>query len=166
MSRKEITENKREPSPALTFNYNYLLQLHTINNRASSLSKWRPRLIQGPLDIWTEHSNCQIHNRGDSKTLIALLIPNIFLWNYFSMHIKAEGMIQFDIFHVCRKFNELSFAFSDLYSNQPKSEIYPKMPMFEQLKKQVPVNSKKFLTQFRKILIWPFWDYKSSWSGL
>jgi hypothetical protein len=29
------------------------------------------------------------------------------------------------------------------YSNQPKSEIYPRMPMFEQLKKQVPVNSKK-----------------------
>ena len=41
MSRKEITENKREPSPALTFKYNYLLQSHTIN----SLSKWRPRLI-------------------------------------------------------------------------------------------------------------------------
>ena len=34
---------------------------------------------QGPLNIWTEHSNCQIHSRGDSKTLIALLIPNIFL---------------------------------------------------------------------------------------
>ena len=45
VSRKEITENKREPSPALTFNYNYLLQLHTINIRASSLSKWRPRPI-------------------------------------------------------------------------------------------------------------------------
>ena len=36
-------------------------------------------LRQGPLNIWTEHSNCQIHSRGDSKTLIALLIPNIFL---------------------------------------------------------------------------------------
>ena len=45
------------------------------------------------------------------------------------MHIKDEGMTQ--------------IAFSELYSNQPKSEIYPKMPMFEQLKKQVPVNSKK-----------------------
>ena len=38
------------------------------------------------------------------------------------MHIKDEGMTQ--------------IAFSELYSNQPKSEIYPKMPMFEQLKKQ------------------------------
>ena len=33
---------------------------------------------QEPLNIWTEHSNCQIHSRGDSKTHIALLIPNNF----------------------------------------------------------------------------------------
>ena len=39
---------------------------------------WR-KLKQGPLNIWTEHSNCQIHIRGDSKTLIASLIPKIFL---------------------------------------------------------------------------------------
>ena len=51
------------------------------------------------------------------------------------MHIEAEGMTQFDI-----------FLFSELKAllNQQKSEIYPKMPMFEQLKKQVPVNSKQF----------------------
>ena len=36
--------------------------------------------------------------------------------------------------------------------------------MFEQLKKQVPVNSKIFWPLIRKILIWTFWDYKSSWS--
>jgi hypothetical protein len=54
------------------------------------------------------------------------------------MHIKAEGMTQFDIFHV---FVENSV--NELYSNQQKSEIYPKMPMFEQLRKQLPVNSKK-----------------------
>ena len=60
------------------------------------------------------------------------------------MHIKAEGMIQFDIFHVFVENSVNSELFSELYSNQPKSEIYPKMPMFEQLKKQVPVNSKKF----------------------
>ena len=47
------------------------------------------------------------------------------------MHIEAEGMTQF---------------FSELRALQQKSEIYPKMPMFEQLKKQVPVNSKQFLT--------------------
>ena len=33
----------------------------------------------GPLNTWTEHSNCQIHSRGDSKTLIVSLIPHIFL---------------------------------------------------------------------------------------
>ena len=53
------------------------------------------------------------------------------------MHIKAEGMTQFDILYV---FVELiqwtqSFGSSELYSNQPKSETYPKMPMSEQLKK-------------------------------
>ena len=37
---------------------------------------------QGPLNTWTEHSNCQIHSRGDSKTPIASLIPNIFLIFY------------------------------------------------------------------------------------
>ena len=36
----------------------------------------------GPLNTWTEHSNCQIHSRGDSKTPIASLIPNIFLIFY------------------------------------------------------------------------------------
>ena len=27
---------------------------------------------------------------------------------------------------------------------QPKSELHPKMPMFDELKNQVPVNSKNF----------------------
>ena len=55
------------------------------------------------------------------------------------MHTKIEDTTQFDVFHV---FVENSVN-SELYSNQPKSEIYPKIPMFEQLKKQVSVNSKK-----------------------
>ena len=58
------------------------------------------------------------------------------------MHTKIEDTTQFDVFHV---FVENSVN-SELYSNQPKSEIYPKMSMFEQLRKQVPVNSKQFLT--------------------
>ena len=61
------------------------------------------RVRQGPLNTWTVHINCQIHSRGDSNDLIALLVINIFLiflWNYFSIHIKAEGMTQSDIFHV------------------------------------------------------------------
>ena len=46
-------------------------------------------ISQGPLNIWTEHSNCQIHNRGDSKTLIALLIPNIFLIFFFEIIFRC-----------------------------------------------------------------------------
>jgi hypothetical protein len=46
--------------------------------------------------------------------------------------MKAEGMTQFDIFHV---FVENSVN-SELCSNQQKFEIYPKMPLFKQLKKQ------------------------------
>ena len=55
-------------------NSKYLI-LHTV---------WHPAryIRQGPLNIWTEHSNCQIHSRGDSKTPIASLIPNIFLIFY------------------------------------------------------------------------------------
>ena len=53
------------------------------------------------------------------------------------MHKRAEGINQFDIFHIfVEDFSELkSFAFSELYSKKPKSEIYPKMPKFEQLEK-------------------------------
>ena len=55
-------------------------------------------------------------------------------------------MTQLDILDV---FIEISmnsglFAFPELYSNQLKSEIHPKMPMLEQLKMKNPVNSKFF----------------------
>ena len=48
------------------------------------------------MNIWTEHSNCQVHIRGDPKTLEGLQIPNIFL-NFFYeiIFIEAEGMTQF-----------------------------------------------------------------------
>ena len=69
------------------------------------------QIVQGLLNIWTEYSNCQIHSRGDSKTIAGLLISNIFLifsGNYYSMHMKSEGMTLFDIFIcLCRKFTEL-----------------------------------------------------------
>jgi hypothetical protein len=52
--------------------------------------------MQGPLKIWTEHSNFPLQGWGDTKTPIALLRTNIF----FLKHIKAEGMIKFDIFHI------------------------------------------------------------------
>ena len=41
---------------------------------------------------------------GDSKTQYSFTDTQYFLdffwWNYFSMHKKAEGMTQFNIFHV------------------------------------------------------------------
>ena len=56
-------------------------------------------------------------------------------------------MTQFDIFHVFfRKFSELYYSFAFLSSTQTSQNLQfiQKMPMFEQLKKQVPVNSKFF----------------------
>ena len=41
-------------------------------------SKMPSLIVQGPVNIWTEHSNCQIHSRGTQKPNIALLMPNIF----------------------------------------------------------------------------------------
>ena len=35
------------------------------------------KLDQGPLKIWTEHSNFPLKGRGDTKTPIAILRPNI-----------------------------------------------------------------------------------------
>ena len=44
---------------------------------------------QRPLNIWTEHSNCRIHSRGDSKTLIAILILNIFMIFFMKLFFYA-----------------------------------------------------------------------------
>ena len=49
----------------------------------------KPYIRQGPLNKWKEHSNCQVHSRGDSKTLIALLIPNIFLIFFMKLFFYA-----------------------------------------------------------------------------
>ena len=69
-------------------------------------------LKQGPLNIWTEHSNYQIHSRGGLKNPYSFTdnqyFLEFFLWNSFSMHIKAEGRTQIWYFScLCRKFSEL-----------------------------------------------------------
>ena len=63
-----------------------------------------------------------------------------------------------------RAWSNLTFLISlqkiqwtELYSKQPKYEIHQKMPMFEQLKNQVLLNSKFFWPLIRKILMWIFW---------
>ena len=59
------------------------------------------------------------------------------------MHMKPGGMTQFDIFLVFVENSMISELFFFWALLKPaKSYIYPKMPIFEQLKKQVPVNSK------------------------
>ena len=56
-------------------------------------------------------------------------------------------MTRFDIFHTLVENSVISVhAVSELYSKQPEFEIQQKMPMFEQLKTQVLVKSKLFLT--------------------
>ena len=36
-------------------------------------------LMQGPLNIWKEHSNCQIHSRGDSENPYSFTDTQYFL---------------------------------------------------------------------------------------
>jgi hypothetical protein len=60
-------------------------------------------------------------------------------------------MTQFDNFHTLVE-NSGNSVILFLSSKQPKSEIYQKMPMFEELKNQVLVNPKMFLTPHQKDL--------------
>ena len=68
-------------------------------------------LCQGPLNIRTEHSNCKVHSRGDSKILIALLIPNIFLIFFMKLFFYEYISWGHDpiwyFSYYCRKFSEL-----------------------------------------------------------
>ena len=54
-----------------------LVNIHTFQVYMGDTASAEAR--QEPLNIWTEHSNCRIHSRGDSKILTAWLITNIFL---------------------------------------------------------------------------------------
>ena len=63
--------------------------------------------------------------------------PDFFLWKYSSMHTKAKGMTQFNIFHTLVENLVLCFFWALFYAVKS-------MPMFEQLQNQVLVNSTKF----------------------
>ena len=61
---------------------------------------------------------CQLQGRGDSKPPYLYwnqIFFRFFLWKYFLMHMKPEGMTQFDIFHT---FVEIS-----LVENSVNSEL-------------------------------------------
>ena len=96
-------------------------------------------LSQGTLQIWTEHSNLSITRQGRLKTAIALMKPNIlkfFLRKYFLMHIKPEGMTQFDSFH--------TFVFLSSTQSGQNLKFIKKCPCLSSLKNQVLLNSKFF----------------------
>ena len=96
-------------------------------------------------DLWMYGQNSQIFKYivGGLKNPYSFTDTQYFLdfysWNYFSIHVKHEGMTQYDIFH---DFVENSVN-SVLCLFWAQLKIHPKMPMFERHKKQVPVNSKK-----------------------
>ena len=54
--------------PVICCHSKQLIPLDCIQNSIGSNSGSEANITQGPLYIWTEHSNCQIHSRGDSKT--------------------------------------------------------------------------------------------------
>ena len=68
------------------------------------------------------------------------------------MELFFYGMTQFDIFLVFveKSVNSELCFFWALLKPTKIWNLYPKMPMFEQLKKQVPVNSKNVLTPHQK----------------
>ena len=102
----------------------------------------------------------------DSKTLIALLLPNIFLIFYIFYAYKSSGHDPTWYFScLCRKFNELRvllFLRSTQISQNLKS--IQKCPCLSSLKNKFQWTQKHFWPLNRKILIWTFWDCKSSLS--
>ena len=124
---------------------------------------------QGPLNIWTEHSNCQIHSRVDSKTFIALLIPNIFLIFFMKLFFYAYKSWGHDpIWYfscLCRKFSELrALLFLSSTQTSQNLKFIQKCPCLSSLKNKFQWTQKIFWPHIREVLIWTFWDYKSLWS--
>ena len=62
---------------------------------------------------------------------------------------------------LCRKFSELRAL---LFLSQPNLKFIQKCPCLSSLKNKFQWTQKIFWPLIRKILIWTFWDYKSSWS--
>ena len=98
-------------------------------------------LNQGPLKIWTQHLNFLLQGKGDTKT--PTFLERKCEYTYFPKHIKSEDMIKFDIFHILA---ENSVNTAKIWNSS-------KMPVFEQLKKQVLLNSNFFWLLIRKILM-------------
>jgi hypothetical protein len=118
-------------------------------------------LDQGPLNIWTEHSNYQIHSRGDSKTLIVYKYP-IFSWFFFVKLFfyayKSWGHDPIWYFsYLCRKFSELrALLFLSSTQTSPDLKFIQKYPCLSSLKNKFQWTQKHFWPLIRRILIWTF----------
>ena len=125
---------------------------------------------QGPLNIWTEHSNCQIHSRGDSKTLIALLIPNIFLIFFMKLFFYAYKSWGHDpIWYfscLCRKFSELrALLFLSSTQTSQNLKFIQKCPCLSSLKNKFQWTQKKCLTMTHSKFIRPVSSYATLSGG-
>ena len=66
---------------------------------------------------------------------------------------------------LCRKFSELrALLFLSSTQTSQNLKFIQKCPCLSSLKNKFQWTQKKFRPLIRKILIWTFWDYKSSWS--
>ena len=105
--------------------------------------------IQGPLNIWTEHSNFQLYIRGTQNPLYLYWYP-IFSW---SSYMKLVFYAFF-----------MPLLYLSFTQTSQILKFIQKCPCLWSLKNKFQWTQKVFWPLIRKILIWTFWDYKSSWS--
>ena len=80
------------------------------------------KVVQAPLNIWTEHSNCQIHSRGGLKNPYSFTDTQYFLDFFMKLFFCAykswghDPIWFFSSFGRKRKLSELrALLFSELY---------------------------------------------------
>ena len=99
-----------------------------------------PKLKQGPLNIWTEHSNCQVHSRVDSKTLTYSFTDTQYFLDFFmklfSYAYKSWGHDPIWYFScLCRKFSELrALLFLSSTQTSQNMKFIQKCPCLSSLK--------------------------------
>ena len=114
----------------------------------------RSYIIQGPLNIWTEHSNCQ-------KPLQLYWYP-IFSWFFFMKLFfyayKSWGHDPIWYFScLCRKFSELrALLFLSSTQTSQNLKFIQKCLCLSSLKNKFQWTQNFFWPLIRKILIWTF----------
>ena len=123
-----------------------------------------PRFVILYKDLWIYGQNTQIAkyiSRGDSKPLIALLIPNIFLIFFMKLFFYAYKSWGHDpIWYfscLCRKFSELrALLFLSSTQTSQNLKFIQKCPCLSSLKNKFQWTQNNFWPLIRKILIWTF----------